>query len=426
MRRASVLLLCCLVGIAAGEKEKKEAPKPDRKELDALLAETDDLTQTVAALRGLKLKKTFGRGILDKEQVKARVLQKLAEEYTDEEVAAEGRAYQALGLLPADLDYRGLIVDLFSEQIAGFYDPDAKELNLADWIEASSQRYVLVHEIAHVLQDQAFDLGKFTKPVKDDGDAQLARQALVEGDALAVMIEFMYREDGVKTDPWADDSIVDGMAQGGGGNFPKFDAAPLVVREALMFPYTGGLRLLAAARRHNSWKRIDEMWKKPPVSTEQVLHPRKYFEGEKPIVVKWAQLSPFKKRKPVYVNVLGELVLSVLFRQHGLSEARAREAAEGWGGDRLVMWSRGAEDDAGVVVISFSVWDAEADAIEAYDAFVESLEHLHGKEGAADAKGDRVAWDGSFVERRGAKVAVVVGAPADDKKLRTVLWSKWK
>ena len=78
-----------------------------------------------------------------------------------------------LGLLPADVDYEKLLLDLLMEQVAGFYDPFARQLYIADWLPLEMQRPALAHEIEHALQDQHFDLKKFATPIKDDGDRQL-------------------------------------------------------------------------------------------------------------------------------------------------------------------------------------------------------------------------------------------------------------
>ena len=100
-----------------------------------------------------------------------------------------------MGLLPKELDYEKLQIDLLMEQVAGFYDPWARQLYIADWLPVAIQAPALAHEIAHALQDQHFDLKRFVQPVHDQGDQQLARSALVEGDGTGVMLEFASHQD---------------------------------------------------------------------------------------------------------------------------------------------------------------------------------------------------------------------------------------
>jgi hypothetical protein len=410
--------------------------KPDKKELEQLLADTDAIAAKVSTIRGLPLKNPIARGIMSREQIEARVLQRIGEDYTDEKLAGEERAAKRFGFLAADIDYKKTILALLTEQIAGFYDPAVKELYLADWIDVSTQRIVMAHEICHALQDQSFDLDKFSKAVQDDGDASLARQALVEGDGVALMIEFMFQEMGVKVDPWVDDTISKTMASQatGASGMETFAKAPLFLRESLMFPYLQGLNLVAFTRRHHPWARVDEMFKTPPASTEQVMHPEKYFAGEKPVKVKAGALPSLKKWKSIEQNVLGEAAFGWLWRQHGVRDERANDAAAGWGGDRYAVFAPPGDDGKSIdklVLVSYSVWDTETDATEAFDVAVEAAPTWLGvaaptEKGATFVRFEDASGAQSWIERKGAKLVITIGQPATLKKLRQEIWAKWK
>ncbi len=411
--------------------------KPDKKELEQLLVETDTIAAKVSAIRGLPIKKPIARGIMSREQIEQRVLQRIGEDYSDAKLAGEERAAKRFGFLPVDVDYKKTILALLTEQIAGFYDPAAKELYLADWIDVTTQRIVMAHEICHALQDQSFDLEKFSKTVQDDGDASLARQALVEGDGVALMIEFMFQEMGVKVDPWVDDTITKSMASQVTGVQPgmeTFAKAPLFLRESLMFPYLNGLKLIAFTRRHHPWSRVDDMFKTPPLSTEQVMHPEKYFAGEKPVKVKSAALPSLKKWKIVEQNILGEAAFGWLWRQHGVRDERANDAAAGWGGDRYAVYAPPDDDGKAIdslVLVSYSTWDTETDAQEAFDVAVEAAPTWLGvdvpvEKGPTFARFVQASTAQSFIERKGSKLVIVIGQPAVAKKLRQEIWAKWK
>src|SRR5439155_19012222 len=167
---------------------------------EALLAAADEIIRQVSALRGLKAKGPLARGVLSRDAIGQKLKERLAKEYTPEEVRGEARVLKRLGLLPPDADYEKLILDLLMEQVAGFYDPFAAKLYIADWLPLEMQRPALAHEIEHSLQDQHFDLKRFASPIKDDGDKQLAHSALVEGDATAVMLEFQAQSMGLPPD----------------------------------------------------------------------------------------------------------------------------------------------------------------------------------------------------------------------------------
>lgn len=398
-RRALVLLLC-LAPLAA-RAEDQPLPKSD---LDKLLASTDEIARKVSDIRQLPIKRTIARGIMSKPEILKRLVARIDDDYQPGEIEAEEKAMKLIGLLPADLDYRKTVLDLLTEQVAGFYDPQDRQLYIADWISEGLQRMVMAHEICHALQDQTFDLLAFTKPNRENSDELTARHALVEGDGVALMIEFMFREMGLKNDPWADDTIantIGNTATVAGGEL--FDKSPLVLKETLIFPYRDGLRFVGRARRTRPWSDVDAMYARPPLSTEQILHPQKYRDGEKPVALKTPPLPSLKEWKKTYANVIGELVFSILFQQHGLAKDAAERAAAGWGGDRVFVYEP-AQGDA--VLFDFSAWDTEMDAIEAAEALIKALPE-------------------AAVERHGKSVLLVVGksAPA---KLRAEVWSKWK
>ncbi len=415
MRRLLPLLVLLAVPAAAQTK---------------LAGEVDALAKQVSKVRGLPLKRPIARGVLSRDQIEKRILERLAEDYAEADVAGEERGMKRLGLFPADVDYKDAVVKLLREQVAGFYDPHRKELYIADWIGDDMQKIVMVHEIDHALQDQNFDLVKFTQPKKDNGDEQMARQALVEGDGVAVMFEYMVPGG----DPWADDRVanmmglVSGMSMGA-----ELDKAPLLLRETLMFSYEKGLRFVAAARKTRPWSDIDAMYASPPQSTEQILHPEKYRAKEKPVAIKAGKLATLAGWKRVWSNVLGELVFSIYFREHGVDKPRALRAAEGWGGDRVQVFAPSDDDGkhiGALVLVDQSAWDAEADAVEAFDALVEASGQAMEKQ--VDKQPTYVEWMSpgaltTFVERKKDRVVLAIGVPpALAQKLRAEVWSSWK
>jgi hypothetical protein len=429
MSRVVVFLsLIALTFPAAAKKPKApdaaapavSAPK------DALLAAADEIVRQVAALRGLKTEATLQRGVLTREAIGQKLKERLAKEYTPDEVRAEARVLKRLGLLPSDADYEKLILDLLMEQVAGFYDPFAARLYIADWLPLEMQRPALAHEIEHALQDQHFDLKRFASPIKDDGDRQLARSALVEGDGTAVMLEFQAQSMGLPADqlPELVAQIGKQMLQGGGlGNTPLFDHAPAFLKETLIFPYLSGLMFVESIRRSQPWKSVDEVWKSPPESTEQVLHPEKYTQKEHPVKITPAPL-PSLKKKELRRDVLGELEWKIWLGTK-LPEAEAEKAAAGWGGDREVAY---ADGEGAPTVIDLSTWDTEGDAKEAADAARKVLASLAGKPDGekgnsfTDAAGE--VWS---VELRGDKLLVLCGAPAASAAaLAGEVWAGWK
>jgi hypothetical protein len=403
---------------ATGAKVTAKAPR------DALLAAADEIARQVAGLRGLQQLKPLQRGVLSRDEIGAKLKERIGKEYTPEEVRIEARVLKRLGLLPADVDYEKLLLDLLMEQVAGFYDPFAGKLYIADWLPLEMQRPALAHEIEHALQDQHFDLKKFATPIKDDGDRQLAHSALVEGDGTAVMLEFQAQAMGLPADqlPALIEQVGKQMLQGSFGQTPQFDKAPPFVKETLIFPYLTGLTFVESFRKSQPWSKIDEVFKAPPESTEQVIHPEKYVSKEHPVRITPTQPAALGSRKEVRRDIFGELVLKILFASAPAPTAPsnaskkappgpapggdpteiAEKAAAGWGGDREVAYLDPATPDAAPTVIDLSVWDTEGDAKEA-EAVAQRLMLRLG-----DADAGREDW---LVTREGDKLVLIFGAP---------------
>lgn len=343
------------------------APPPAKAPPSALLSAADEIARQVATLRGLPQTTPFARGVLSRAEIGLKLRERIAKDYSKDEVQVESAVLKRLGLLPFDADYEKLLFELLTEQVAGFYDPYAKTLYIADWLPLDMQRPALAHEIEHTLQDQHFDLKRFSQPFKEDGDRQLARSAVVEGDGTALMLEFAARGMNIDTTkmPQMVARLGKQMMQMSMAATPALQQAPLVLRESLVFPYVAGLEFVTTHRANQPWSSIDEVFKDPPDSTEQIIHPEKYEQRERPVPITAAPLTTLPGYKSARRDVLGEMLFRVWFTGR-LSEAAAAQAAAGWGGDRLVAYTTPGEALPAVLILS--AWDSEQDADEAEQA----------------------------------------------------------
>lgn len=406
--------------------------------LDRLLARTDAVAREVARIRGLTLRRRIPKEVVDRDELRRRLIEMASEDKTHRETAAEGLALARWGLIPLATDYKALLVELLADQIAGYYDPQTKRLTVSSsagddlaWAEL-----VLAHEIDHGLQDQAFDLQKFEGLPGTEGDASAARRALVEGDGVALMVEVMLARSGSAA-PWSDPAVAARIEQEMTApvNGEGLDKAPLAIREMLIFPYRAGLSFVAALRRHRPWSAIDAAFRNPPRSTEQILHPERYLANEPPVPIAITPPRTIPGFGLEHSTVWGELGWSLFLRSHGVDDATAAIAAQGWGGDRVITLAR-ADDRRPhrAIGIARTEWDSEIDAVEAAEAIEKALDRwivgatlgagarvtggaAGGAAAAVPALGHRMRWmalDGtvSWLERRGASIVVVTGAPA--------------
>jgi hypothetical protein len=434
-RVLGVALLLATSGAQADQPLPKPVPKdaPKKISLDALLARTDAVAREVSKLRGLPLKRAIPNEVIDKDELRKRLLVIANEDKTKRETLAEGFALARWGMIPLRMDYQAMIIDVLSDQIAGYYDPETKKLTISksagddgDWAEL-----VLAHEIQHGLQDQSFDLKKFDEAVPDsEGDASLARRALVEGDGIALMIEVMLKRQGISS-PWSNPAVAEGiekaMSVPGAGD--SLDKAPVAIRESMIFPYRSGLTFVAALRRRQPWSAVDAAFLKPPRSTEQIIHPERYLADDKPVPIAIEVPSSLRGYVLRHSTVWGELGFGLYLRSHGIDPATATGAAEGWGGDRAVVFAREGElrPEKGVA-IARTEWDSEADAIEAHEATVKAIDAA--VMGAViEHSANRTRWlavDGlvSWVERKGPAMIIVHGAPLwVERTLAAEVWT---
>ena len=268
-------------------------PGPDE---DPLIAMIRDTTTDVERLRGLRRKQNLKVQILDNKLFSKAVWEKAKKELTPEVVAAERARWLAFNLAPAAVDPAQALLDVLDEQVAGFYDPFTRQLVVRKDPPASAGamgpdglRVILAHEIEHALQDQNFGIPDMA--ALPDDDVRLARTALYEGDAMAVMTAF----GALRANKPIKASIATGAATlkaldaqtllKMSGKSPQLSHAPPVLREELVLPYAAGFALVAEAYRRGGFALVDRMFKNPPVSTHQILHPDAYFAGETPALV---------------------------------------------------------------------------------------------------------------------------------------------
>jgi hypothetical protein len=405
----------------------------DPDSLAALLRRTDAVAREVARVRGLPLKRAIPNEVIDDQELRARLQKMAADDKTAADSAAEGFALDRWGMIPPGLDYEAMLLDLLTEQIAGYYDPDTKKLTISSsagddpaWAEM-----VLAHEIDHGLQDQAFDLQRFADLPSSEGDAAAARRALVEGDGIALMIEVMITRSRSKID-WANPEIATAIEKamsvpGSGGD--RIDKAPLAIREAMLFPYRSGFGFVAALRRRQPWSAVDAAFARPPRSTEQILHPERYVADDRPIPIEARVPAALPGFAIAHTTVWGELGFDLWLRSHGVDERGAAQAAAGWGGDRVIVLARPGERRAARAVgIARTEWDSEADAIEAAEAAGKALsEAVVG--GTVERTATRTRLFGvdgtvSWIERKGPSLVIVLGVPAwSAAALVTEVWT---
>ncbi|HZW03696.1 MAG TPA: hypothetical protein VFF68_07210 [Anaerolineaceae bacterium] len=372
-------------------------PTPPGEDPAALSSEVrsamEGIEGQVSALRGLTIDEDVTRAVLTPAQLRDRVVNEFFEDYTPEEMQDDLQVLSAFGLLEADFDLYQLYVDLYSEQIAGYYDDETQSMYvIQDEAFRGPERMTYAHEYVHALQDQAFGLrdglNLYDEYCEEQTEYCGAVSALVEGDASLSeqlwLIQYASDQDRREIQDFYDDY-----------QSPVYDAAPEFLRQDFLFPYQQGLGFVQMLYEEGGWPAVDEAYRQPPVTTEQILHPERYPTDE-PVEVTLPELPAVLGEgwRELDANVLGEwytyLVLAA-GRDPGarLSDEQARSAAEGWGGDRYAV---AFNDQTGRRVLAMDTrWDTTGDADQFWQAFADYGSARWGR--PAESSEERLAWD---------------------------------
>lgn len=329
-------------------------------------------------IRCLRVRKEVPCVTQDKSQVREFLEETIRTELPPDKMEMEQLAYRAIGMLPDDYDYGKNLVRFLVSELGGYYDPKRGRFVMAAWLPASTQETVAVHELTHALQDQHYNLREFLDATSDNGDRSLAYSALIEGDATAVMLDnerhLRHMPELAKEDNIEASILLQVLGMNIGGSAGE---VPASLKAMLIFPYTSGLRFAHAILRQKGYVGLDSVYKAPPQSTREILHPEEYlagsFKAEIPTPAEVSALHGTKSNlAPVeYSDVVGEFGISSLL-SNSVAQADSRaKAAVGWKGDRLVVY-RGGERVR--IVRWLTRWESDQDAREfqeAYAAFVE-------------------------------------------------------
>ena len=364
MRLKPTLLLTLLGAAIALAQDSKDSGAAK------LCAEIPPLAEQLTKISGMPLRHPVPCDFISKDKIAEFLNKRVKEVAKPEEVRAEELTLKKFGLVPADFDLAKSTVDLLTEQAAAFYDYDKKKLFVTDSTPNDSQQPVLAHEIAHAIADQNYNLGKFIKQGRKSDDGSTARLAVMEGQATWLMSELLARKMGqsLKGSP-ALLAAMSGINDNGAGQFPVFDKSPLYLRQTLVFPYTKGMLFQHAAFDRDGQQGFTEVFLKPPVSTQQILHPEKYFEGVKPTNpdVPDPKLKGFKS---LVGGSLGELEHNILLEQY-VSKESAADIAPHWRGSNFVLMENKKANR--IVLLYASEWDSPDAARRFFQAYREVL-----------------------------------------------------
>jgi hypothetical protein len=350
-----------------------------------LFSLVDQLIKFSSEETGLPIKSSVKRQITSRAAVESYLEQKFNEDQSAKRLQRDEIVLKKFGLLDRDFVLKPFLLALLKEQIEAYYDFKSKTVFMLDWVNIEEQKPVLAHELTHALQDQHSNLEKWSDQtpeglslnssddtshlVRDEIDT--ARQAVVEGQATVVMMDYILKPTGkslVKT-PEIMDFVKQRMAES--QDSPVLSRAPLLLSESLLFPYREGLSFeqevwMDQGRTAAFPGTLDQ----PPTSSWEIINPREYEQRHTPIVPLLPNIHPLVDDlyKPYDIGQIGQLDLHILTELFGGDQA-ARELTPAWDGG--LYWAgerRDAKTSAGlagtdsIALFYLSAWKNAASA----------------------------------------------------------------
>lgn len=377
---------------APNTEEPTKTPYPTTV-LDAALVNEIDLIQTqVVEERGLQPDHPVPVVLLSPDELRTNVVNDFLADYTDEEVSDDVLELSTIGLLEPGFDLRTLYVDLLSEQIAGYYDNETGEMFVVQGQGFEGpERLTYSHEFTHVLQDQNYNISHGLNYNDDacetDSERCAAIQALLEGDAT-ISQAIWYQYYSTAQDKQQIDAFYNSL------NTPIYDNAPEFLKADFVFPYDQGSTFVQELFIKGGWPAVDEAYKNPPVSTEQILHPELY-PSDAPIPVDLPDVASTlgDSWREVSRNQMGEWYTYLVLAKGVDENARqddstAQSAAAGWGGDEYVVLHNDSTGQTAFVMKT--VWDTPKDADEFASAFEKYATDRFGV--SPTQQGDTTTW----------------------------------
>jgi hypothetical protein len=322
-----------------GGSQAEEQTEPEthitKHQAKELFRSVDEILGFVSGDTGLPIEHKVKRNLITREQVERYVDKRMKDDKDEKRLEQARLVLQKFGLLPAGYDLHAEFLKLMAEQVAAYYDPKTKSVNLLDWLPADAQKPVLAHELTHALQDQQVPLDKWELAgAKDDAplpdqqeyvveEAQSARQCVTEGQAQVVWFDYSLApmNKTILTAPEYVDAVR--AAMGDSKDSPVFSDAPVFLKESLLMPYTFGLdfvrNVLANRGKDGAFAGLLH---NPPIDTRQIMQPDTYLLHQEVAPLKIpdleAMVGPNYKRFDF--GGMGEFDVYLLAKQYGVKD----------------------------------------------------------------------------------------------------------
>ena len=371
-----LLLLCAAFSAyaVAGQEETKPSQTISAA---AVTKEIGDIESVLTEITGLEFHKNVPYAVITKTQLHQFLEDRMRDEVKPAEIHAQETTLKMFGFLPPDYDLKKATIDLLTEQAAAFYDYHKKKLFLLETPETTSdlhteaEKMALSHELGHALADQHFHLDKYIRGGAQSDDGSSARLAVMEGQASWLMTAYLSKvSTGQTAIPPGVLELMSHAVESSASDYPVFAKAPLYLRESLVFPYTDGMLFQNAIYEKLGQQAFSDVFRNPPQSTKQILHPEKYLDHVQPQIPAVPAIPEVKHYRKIADGTLGEFDVRVMLEQYATKEQAKSLAPHMTGGNYQVV--EGKHDRR--AVLSFALnWDNADSAHQFLSAYRKAL-----------------------------------------------------
>ena len=388
-RTRTVLILLVFAGITVAARQSSSAQaaiasgtatsrQANHSSSPDFIKAADQVLLQMSQILSLPIKQPLKKSLRSKQEVRDYLVREDKEDKNDAERYADAKTLEAFGLIPKDFPLDSFMLDVLTDQVAGLYDPKAKEFYIADWIPVDEQKTVMSHELTHALEDQSFRIDDWIKAARPNDDAELARDSVSEGSAMAAMVDYQMLDQHIGVRELPDVTL---LIRAGAitemDKDPNLAKAPIYIRDELLFPYLAGTGFTQEfLKAHSGWKDIHLVFENPPVSTQQILHPDLYLNGTKPVAVTlptWKGVVP-DNWKLLEENTMGEFGVGEILKQFRKDNSED-PLTTAWKGDRYAVFED-AKSKTTPLVFRL-VLDSPEDAARFFGQYSEALELKH-------------------------------------------------
>lgn len=337
----------------------------------AIVAQMEAIQTEVNGIRGIENNAEVANAIIPVNEAALILANLYLDQATAEDLTQQEMLLVALGLIPADYHLTDYALSSRADYLGGFYISGQDRVAIIGEGFSGVSPFVYAHEYGHALLDQNFELSQVSAGCRMFSDECRAVNALVEGDATLVSAQWLEQSSdselaGVVGDYHPDPMLISSQL------------APEFILQDIAFPSSHGLEFAQEVFAVGGWEQMDLVYADPPSSSEQILHPEKFFLGEDPVALEEPNLGSVLGQgwSSLENGTLGEWVTYLLLG-HGaqedaqLSEALALQAAAGWGGDQIQAYIR--ESDGGLAFAVHWVMDSAQDGQQLVDALERHL-----------------------------------------------------